>query len=256
MALNDEEGRHRPIFLEFDLAARKLTAYHNSHPEMLLKKLQPLGFGASLITTQELSEDEVHGLKLGNASDRDKSEAKVLKILLGINAILFLLEITLGIFAQSTGLIADSMDMFADATVYGLSLYAVGRAQALQRRAARISGYMQMLLSVGALLEILRRLIVGNDPQPGYMMGVALLALIANAICLLLISKHRDGGVHMQASLIFSANDVIANLGVILAGFLVAIFKSPVPDLLIGLVIAVVVFRGSVSILKISRPGA
>jgi Co/Zn/Cd efflux system component len=60
----------------------------------------------------------------------------------------------------------------------------------------------------------------------------------------------------MQASLIFSANDVIANLGVILAGFLVAIFKSPVPDLLIGLVIAVVVFRGSVSILKISRPGA
>ncbi len=179
---------------------------------------------------------------------------KVLKILLGINALLFVVEITLGFVAQSAGLIADSMDTFADAAVYGGSLLAVGRYIRLQRKAARVSGYMQMALAAFALFEVARRFVFGSDPEPGYMMGVAFLALIANVICLWLISKHRDGGVHMKAGLIFSANDVIANAGVILAGLLVSIFGSPIPDFVIGLIIAVVVFRGSLAILKVSLP--
>ena len=50
------------------------------------------------------------------------------------------------------------------------------------------------------------------------MMAVAFLALLANMGCLLLISKHREGGAHMKASWIFSANDVVINVGVIVAG--------------------------------------
>jgi Co/Zn/Cd efflux system component len=79
---------------------------------------------------------------------------------------------------------------------------------------------------------------------------MGLVALIANTICLILISKHRNGEVHMRASWIFSKNDVIANVGVMLAGALVAMTDSRVPDLVIGIVVALVVIRGGVHILK------
>ena len=174
--------------------------------------------------------------------------------MLAINAFMFVLEISLGWIAQSTGLIADSLDMFADAAVYGVSLYAVGKALEKQRRAARLSGYFQLALSVLAIFEVGRRFFFGSEPFASYMVAVSLLALAANVACLALISKHRTGGVHMQASWIFSANDVIANLGVILAGVMVYFTKSPYPDLIIGGIIAVIVFRGALKILKISAP--
>lgn len=108
--------------------------------------------------------------------------------------------------------------MLADATVYGIGLYAVGRATSIKLRAASISGIFQIVLALGVMAEIVRRLIWGSEPEALFMIGVSIVALIANVVCLALISKHRDGEVHMRASWIFSKNDVIANSGVILAG--------------------------------------
>jgi Co/Zn/Cd efflux system component len=126
-------------------------------------------------------------------------------MLLAINGIMFFIELALGLFAESTGLIADSLDMFADAAVYGLALYAVGRAAAMKAQAAHLAGWLQLLLAVGALSEVVRRFFFGSDPESGLMMGVGLVALIANVTCLILISKKRDRGAHMTASYIFSA---------------------------------------------------
>ena len=242
--------------LQFDLNNRVLTAFHQSDPQEVLKKLEPLNFGAAHVRTDELSEIEENLFELEKAKARgdELGEAKVLKILLAINTSMFVFEIILGFIAQSSGLIADSMDMFADAAVYGVSLYAVGKAVALQYKAARISGYTQIALAAFALLEVVRRYFGGSDPDSSSMVWVSLIALIANVTCLMLITRHRNDGVHMKASLIFSANDVIANLGVILAGCLVYFFESSVPDLVIGLIIAVVVLRGGFAILKISKP--
>ena len=181
---------------------------------------------------------------------RTEQERKTLLLVLGINAFMFFFEMGLGLLAQSTGLIADSLDMLADATVYAISLYAVGKSDVLKVRSAKFSGFAQMLLSVLVLADVLRRFILGSDPVSTLMMGVGVIALIANVICLSLIAKHRDGGVHMRASLIFSKNDVIANLGVIAAGALVWGLGSRYPDLVIGSVIAVIVFRGGLQILK------
>lgn len=254
MALSSQGGISH---LQFDLAGRTLTAFHETDEKEILKKLEPLNFGAVHVETNELSEIEENLLQLEKAKTegKEKSEANVLKILLGINAIMFVFEIILGFMAQSTGLIADSMDMFADAAVYGVSLYAVGKSILLQHKAARLSGYLQMGLAAFALIEVIRRFIFGSDPEPSYMMWVSLIALIANAACLVLISRHRDGGVHMKASQIFSANDVIANIGVLIAGALVTATNSRLPDLIIGFIIAIVVFRGSIAILKISGSG-
>ena len=116
-----------------------------------------------------------------------------------------------------------------------------------------MSGFFQVLLAVGVMAEVVRRFMMGSEPEPLFMMGVAFIALIANIVCLVLISKHRKGEVHMRASWIFSKNDVIANSGVILAGALVYLLDSRIPDLLIGTAIVLVVLRGGIRIITDAR---
>ena len=117
-------------------------------------------------------------------------------------------------------------------------------------RAASLSGWLQVGIGLLVLADIVRRLVYGSEPISILMMVMGLVALIANTVCLVLISKHRDGEVHMRASWIFSKNDVIANVGVILAGGLVALTASRIPDLVIGVAVALLVLRGGVQILK------
>jgi len=186
----------------------------------------------------------------GCAAAAATAETTTLRWLLAINAVMFLVEIIAGWLAQSTGLIADSLDMFADSAVYGLALYAVGHA-GRQLRAARLSGWLQLLLALGVLGEVLRRWLTGSAPEPLPMMGIALLALAANFACMAMLAKHREGGAHMRASWIFSTNDVLANLGVILAGALVAWTSSNLPDLAIGTLIGLLVLNGARRILKL-----
>ena len=181
---------------------------------------------------------------------KDASQKRVLYWLLGINAAMFFVEMTVGILADSTALIADSMDMLADAVVYGIGIYAVGKSILHKAKAAQISGYFQLLLGVIILIDITRRLFLGSEPISSLMIGMGFIALIANVACLVIIRNHKNDEVHMRASWIFSANDVIANMGVIIAGVLVVWLDSRVPDLVIGCIVSIVVLRGAWMILK------
>ncbi|RYD28430.1 MAG: cation transporter, partial [Verrucomicrobiaceae bacterium] len=172
---------------------------------------------------------------------RDAEETRVLRILFLINAVMFASELVVGIIADSTGVMADSLDMLADALVYGISLYAVGKAAGSKILAARFSGFFQIAIAMGMMVDISRRILGGSEPHSLLMMAVSTVALVANIYCLKLISRHREGGVHMRASWIFSKNDVIANLGVIVAGILVAVTGSRWPDIIIGGLITMVV---------------
>ena len=180
----------------------------------------------------------------------NREQSRILIILLGINTLMFLPEITLGILSESTALIADSLDMLADATVYAIGLYAVGRSATAKISAASFSGIFQIILGLSVSLDVLRRLIWGSEPESWLMIVIGIAALIANTICLLLISKHKDGEVHMRASWIFSKNDVIANLGIIIGGGLVYLLASRFPDLIIGMLISILVIHGGIQILK------
>jgi len=246
LALKKEAGIRS---LSFDLPARSLSIVHEGGPSDLLSALRPLNLGASILSSEVASittETEI-------TAPSDEQEARVLKILLAINFAMFVAEICIGFVADSTGLIADSLDMLADAVVYGISLYAVGRSYSKQASAAKLSGYFQILLALAALTEVGRKLFRGSEPSSNLMMSVALVALIANVTCLFLLARHRNGKIHMKASWIFSTNDVLANLGVILAGFLVASTHSPLPDLIIGTIIALIVLRGAFAILNLSK---
>lgn len=183
----------------------------------------------------------------------EQAERKVLLTLLVINGVMFVVELVAGLVADSTGLIADSLDMLADATVYGIAFYAVGRSLTAKRHAAVLSGGFQILLALGVAFDVLRRAIHGSEPLSDIMMIVGTIALVANLSCLALLSKHREGEVHMRASWIFSVNDVLANLGVILGGVLVMASGSRWPDLVIGAVIVLLVMRGGVRILQDAR---
>lgn len=186
--------------------------------------------------------------------DAESSEqSRVLIALLAINAVMFVVEAIAGVLSQSTGLIADSLDMLADASVYGIGLYAVGKAASVKAHAALASGVLEIGLAVTVALDIARRAVLGSAPEPALMVLISVFALIANATCLALLAKHRDGEVHMKASWIFSKNDVIANVGVILGGCLVYALGSRWPDLVIGIVIVVVVFRGGLTIVADAR---
>ncbi len=184
---------------------------------------------------------------------KDQTQKRVLYWLLSINLTMFFVEISLGWFAESTALIADSLDMLADAIVYSIGLYAVGKAVREKAGAAMISGYFQACLGVLILMDIVRRVLLGSEPESFLMISVGFVALIANVICLLLIQKHKDGEVHMRASWIFSANDVIANTGVILSGIIVWWLDNRWPDIVIGLIIATVIVRGARLILADAR---
>ena len=244
------EGVTPVVGLVFDLPHRKLTVFHDENIDEITQKLEPLGFGARLESTKTSCSKEIARANK-EANEGDSQEFRVLRWLLAINGLMFFVEFTLGWIAQSTGLIADSLDMLADAAVYGLAIVAVGRSIKTKLSIAHTSGWLQIILVLGALSEVIRRFIYGSEPVSTLMISIGLLALIANVACLALIYKKKDGGAHMQASWIFSANDVIANMGVIIAGVLVAFTGSRYPDLVIGFIIALFVLNGARKIINL-----
>ncbi|MCM2679815.1 MULTISPECIES: cation transporter [Echinimonadaceae] len=238
------------ISFDFDIPNRKVHVYHADSPEKVEATIKSVGLGAQRLSLEHVDAESAKKI-LEEAKYNDSREAWVLKWLLGINAVMFFIEFTVGIVAQSAGLIADSLDMFADAAVYLVALYAVGKAAEAKLKAAHVSGWLQLILAVGLLMEVARRASMGSEPVSLLMMAIGGVALVANVICLMLIFKVRDNGSHMKASMIFSANDVIANAGVILAGLLVAVTGSQIPDLVIGVVIGLVVANGARRILSL-----
>jgi hypothetical protein len=196
--------------LTFDLPGRRLQIGHDGPVQPISERLVALNLGARLAETRTAEPGET---AVAPNAGAQAAEAASLKWLLLINAGMFIFELVAGLLAGSAGLIGDSLDMFADAAVYGVALLAVGKSLQHQLRAARVAGVLQLILALGLLLEVGRRFAFGSEPESVLMMAVSLVALLANVTCLLLIARHRDAGVHMKASWIFSANDVLINLG-------------------------------------------
>lgn len=240
------EGIESIIKLEFDIPNRTLAVIHLDDNDIITQKINELNLDSSLISSSEINDVT----KL----ETNKNEKKTLIIVLLINAVFFVLEMTSGWISNSMGLVADSLDMLADASVYGLSLYAVGKAISRKKSIAKLSGYFQIILALLGFIEVLRRYL-GFEEIPDYqtMIIVASFAFVANVICLYLLQKHKSTDVHMKASMIFTSNDIIINLGVIAAGVLVDILSSNKPDLIIGSIVFIIVVRGAYRILQLSK---
>lgn len=199
------------------------------------------------MSTNHNDEDEPR-LDADNAAER-----RTLKWVLGINATQVVMAGTVGLIAQSTGLLGAALDNLADAGVYVVSLYAVGRSVVAKARAARLSGWLLILLALALLVEIIRRYVVGSDPIGLAMILTAIANAATNLVNLWLLRSHREAGVHLKASWIFTTNDMLANLGIAASGVAVMVLDSPLPDLLIGLAVVAIVFKGGREILEEAR---
>ena len=173
-----------------------------------------------------------------------------LRLALALNAAMFVIELIGGIIGESSGLIADSFDMLADASAYGIALAAVSRGALFKARAATASGAILLLLGLGTCLAVIGRAITGSEPQSLIMAMLAIPALIVNTIVLRLLSKYRHGEVHLRAAWIFTRADVVANWAVLIAAFLVFVTNSGYPDLMVGFGIGLYVTKEAIEILK------
>lgn len=232
--------------LDFDIPNRNLYVYHEGDVQPIAAALNDLNLGSSLKTTED---SEIESIASGNSNEK-----KLLWSVLLINFAFFIIEIITGFISGSMGLVADSLDMLADAIVYSLSIYAVGRAVSKKKNVAKISGYFQLILAVFGFIEVIRRF-SGLEGLPDFqmMMMISFFALIGNASCLYLLQKSKSKEAHMQASMIFTSNDVIVNIGVIIAGTLVYFTHSKFPDLIIGTIVFGLVAKGAFRILKLSK---
>lgn len=240
------EGLTNIKSLQFDIPSRRLEVFHTDSHDSILAALNTLQFDTKLVSSEPAD--------MKNIDDNSSHERRVLWQVLAINLFFFILEILTGFIANSMGLVADSLDMLADSFIYGLSLFAVGEAVSRKKNIARAAGYFQMALAVLGFAEVIRRF-VGHGETPDFylMITISLLALIGNSICLYLLQKAKSEEAHMQASLIFTSMDVIVNIGVILAGVIVYLTSSMLPDLIVGTIVFVLVGRGSYRILQLAK---
>ena len=180
-------------------------------------------------------------------------QRRVLRAVLAINLAMFVVECGGGLLADSTALLADSVDMLGDAMVYGVSLYVVSRGRVWEARAALIKGTVMAAFGLGVLVEAGLKVVRGTVPAADLMGGIGLLALAANLGCLLLLRGRRADDLNMRSAWLCSRNDVLANAGVLVAAAGVFLTGSAWPDIAIGLLIAGMFARTAIGVVGEAR---
>lgn len=232
--------------LEFDIPHRQLHVYHTGEYEPIFEEIDKLQLDTSFVESCETD--------WASSAVNKSEDKKILWQVLFINFFFFIVEILFGFLSNSMGLVADSLDMLADSLVYGLALFAIGGTTSKKKNVARISGYFQLILAIFGIIEVIRRFLgFENVPSFQIMIVISILALIGNSICLFLLQKSKNTEAHIQASVIFTSNDVIINTGVIIAGILVFAINSKIPDLVVGAIVFFIVARGAYRILQLAK---
>ncbi|HEY9233871.1 MAG TPA: cation transporter [Phenylobacterium sp.] len=188
-------------------------------------------------------------------SARDHAQRRTLLVVLILNALLFVGLGVGGLLADSSALIANAADNASDSVVYLLSFLAVGRGLLWKRRAARMSGVLLLVFAGAVILDVGRRWLFGAEPFGVTMMAMALVAAAINLVCLMLIRRAQTDDVNMRAAETFSFNDFASNGGILVAGGLVMWLEQAWPDLLVGLVVAIIAVKGGFEILEDARGG-
>jgi len=175
-------------------------------------------------------------------------QSATLRIVLAINAVMFVVELASGLLARSTALLSDSLDNLGDALTYGLSLYAVSRGARSKAKVALFKAGLIMAAGLFVLGQVIYSMLRPGLPVFETMAVVSLIALAANAACLALLWKHRAEDVNMSSVWECSRNDIASNLAVFVAAGAVWLTQSGWPDLAVGLALACLFLRSAVDV--------
>jgi cation diffusion facilitator family transporter len=177
-------------------------------------------------------------------------QSATLKIVLAINAVMFVVELTAGLIGHSVSLVADSLDMLGDALVYGFSLYVVARGAAMKARAALFKGIIMAGFGLFVLGQAIYRIIYPQLPVFEAIGAIGLLALATNGVCFWLLWRHRADDINMSSVWLCSRNDIIANISVLFAAAGVWLTHSGWPDIVVGLALASLFLRSALHVLR------
>jgi cation diffusion facilitator family transporter len=179
-----------------------------------------------------------------------ESHGRVLWIVLAINALMFFVEGLAGFFAHSTALLADALDMLGDTLVYGFSLFVLARSSRWQASAALVKGGFMLAFGLGVMGEAIYKMLYPLMPNVETMGVIGALALVANLVCFFLLYRHRGDNLNMSSTWLCSRNDLIANVGVLLAAGSTYALASRWPDIIVGVVIASLFLSSAYNVLR------
>jgi len=177
----------------------------------------------------------------------------ILWVVLFINLGMFVLEIFSGLISGSQSLLADSLDFFADAANYGISLYVLSKSITLRAKASLIKGYTMGVFGVFVAVSTVYKVFFAVTPKAEIIGVVGFIALAANVFSAFLLYKYRKGDSNRASVWICSRNDAIANIAVIFAGLGVWITNTKWPDLTVAFIIASISLSGAYRIIKQAR---
>jgi cation diffusion facilitator family transporter len=190
-----------------------------------------------------------------------ESHKRVLWAVLTINASMFFIEGLGGWYAGSTSLMADALDMLGDSLVYAFSLFVLAKSDRWQAGAASVKGTFMLAFGLAVLGDATYKFIHPSMPAVETMGAIGALAFIANLVCFYLLYSHRSDNLNMRSTWLCSRNDLIANLGVLMAAGSSYLLGTGWPDIIVGVIIAglflssaYTVLRESLKTLTVKKP--
>lgn len=181
---------------------------------------------------------------------QEKRQRGTLKIVLAINAVMFIIIVGAAIYSGSTALLANSFDNFGDAITYALSLYAVSRGVSTKAKVALFKGVLILMAALIVTGQIIYKIYMPSVPIFETMGVFGLFSLTANSLCLFLLWRHRHEDVNMSSVWECSRNDIASDLSVIIAAGAVWLFGSGWPDIVIALALVMLLYRSSFRVIS------
>lgn len=171
-------------------------------------------------------------------------------LVIGINATMFLVEMSAGALAGSRALQADALDLLGDTFTYGMSLAVIGSTLRVRAWTAFIKGVSLTLMGLWVLGATAYYVLIVGTPRAEVMGVVGFLAPAANVASVLILMRYKEGDANVRSVWLCSRNDAIGNVAVMLAAVGVWLTASKWPDLIVAAMMVGVFVTSSVQILR------
>lgn len=176
-----------------------------------------------------------HDAKFDGVSDDYKRR---LWIVIALNAIMFVVEMSAGHMAKSQALQADALDFAGDALTYGISLAVIGASVRARTNAALVKGISLFLMGTWVFGSTVYRVFYVGVPTAEIMGLVGFMALMTNLASVLLLVRYKDGDANVRSVWLCSRNDAIGNVAVMFAALGVWGTATGWPDLIVATIMA------------------
>jgi len=188
-----------------------------------------------------------HDTKFGGLSQDYKRR---LWIVIALNALMFVVEMSAGNVAKSQALQADALDFLGDAMTYGISLAVIGASIQVKTNAALVKVISLLLMAIWVSGSTIYRVFYQGVPTAEIMGVIGFLALLTNLISVMLLIRYKDGDANVRSVWLCSRNDAVGNIAVMLAALGVWGTSTGWPDLIVAAIMAGLFVSSAIQIIR------